>query len=257
MIELDLKTYVAAGSFGDSLMVFNKLKTYDLECLTFYCAIESVCSLVQGFFDLQRLNATVVHKSNCAEFLNSIKDRNITINTVWNGIAENGKEYNDDELVVNPILDIQGVANFKPQFENYFVVQTDAGANCYHNERKHWSNIDLVKSMGLLFAKKTGLNVVFVGNKSLSDLPLEAIDITGTGYQIINYVKHAKFVIGLSGFITLASLMSGIPTVLKTENDTVTAQYYGHPAWVDRILPINEIAVDLQNIASFIQNTIS
>jgi len=267
MIDRNAKQLFAAGGLGDALMVANKMRSAHLSApLTFYTDMKRAIPLIKELFEYKifepcyygsESNGTVVFQPSdvTIEQFAKIKSENVIINTIWDGdvsLDEGKRQFcNTDGLIIDPnILSEIDLRDVPPNLEEYFVVQLDAGLQ-YHNERKHWKNVGLARQLGEMLSLRFKLKPVFIDGNGEVFYPhsKSQADIENT----LTIVQLAKFVIGLSGFLTLASLMSGVPTIIKTENERVMSQYYGHTSWINRMLPITEIASDLSNIVSFVE----
>lgn len=279
MLNLNQERFYSAGGVGDTLTVLNKMHILSFHDKPIFNLITNKNEIVKGgvtliWFcsnqkyadyaeELGRLNSVDVKAIVCdpdAE-IKKIKELNLhnIFNTAYNGDIsgdENGLKYFDSDMIqVSDSLVIHGALPDKFPDKSYMVLQMDAGV-IFHNPRKHWNNQNFVLSFVQKVCKKYSLDCVVFGNSSNKQLPEGFINCPDTGFQCIEYLKRCKFSICLSGFGTMASLMSKIPTIWKSEGEFISNRYYGHPEWKKRGLEIQEIVEDKDKIIEFIEKSL-
>lgn len=215
-LDLESDVYYSAGGFGDALFILNKFKTLGLDKkpnvkLYFYSDVEQGVALAKGLFERNGVSSENVILNptlNTLAYFKKLKDKNQILSTIWNGKIDPTDTQrldwsNPDEVEISPRFDIQGEADFEPVVSSaYFVVQVDAGLQ-YHNPRKHWTALSTIRQFASVLSRKLGIPALIVGDQSQGSSYDNVINVSDAGYGIIDYIKGAKFVVGLSGFRAL------------------------------------------------------
>lgn len=265
-IDTSLDIYNGSGGFGDALMCMNKYKKLGLHLnphgtLQHWTEQQSAVILIEKLFALNDIQLPpngeylVHYKPGYVNVLKEIKNKQNTFTTTWNGNIENNESalqhFESDFVEIEPFMDIKGEPISIELPDNFFILQLDAGL-MYHNDRKHWKNPNLALGIALPLLNKYNLECFVIGGDNdkyhYNLLDKRFHDLNLLGFQSIEIFKKAKFVIGLSSFVTLLSCMLKIPTIYKKENDHVHSSYYSHPEWSKVLTPIDELDTDLHLI---------
>lgn len=230
-----MKTFIAGGGLGDCVLILNKLRQLGgpQDRLIYYLAEKQSNSrpVIEEFWDSQGVNCEIqlvpeisqplnhYHRADCKKLNPLVYGMGFVMVGRLKWVL-----YPFDALAT-PSLDF---AVTPSPFENYFVVQSDAGTMKYRGH-KNWLNTAWINDF-ISQARATGLKCVLVGSKP--------VGISGADHECLNLplkdlfgvIQNAEFVLGLQGFITIAALMMRKRVLLKRENFRVILNYF-HPQW--------------------------
>lgn len=265
MFEPNQPIFCGAGGVGDCLMVLNKLITLGLNdglhTLTWYCSNEKYKKHAEELGVLNGVYVIGKVVSNPDVYIKAERDNGLhnILTATWNGDISNDlhaqKSFEADEVTISDICRINGVLPVYFPSKDYFLVQADAGV-IYHNERKHWKDFYKVQAFCVDLGRIYNLDYVIFGGNFSTPMTSDFIVCPEDGFQVVEYLKKAKFAITLSGFGALCSLMCGAPTIYKSEGDFVHRRCYARWGNSGRMLPIQEINEDKENILNFIEKVL-
>lgn len=265
----DKFSYVAGGGWGDYLMVASKClwlrsRSVDFDVI-YYSDQKKTVELGNKFSELNHIPMKAVYTDNLDRSLICALDERLPLTTVWNGDISNNSgqkkifRSNGDMIPVkmaNIDFTIQGDGIREGhKGRDFFVVQLRAGFG-QHNERKNWLNMEKVYSFADKLREKTGYSCYFIGH-TIPDMHVQmqkentVWDVSDIIYcdhsnlESISYIEKAKFVVCLSGFTALCSLMFGRPTYYKFENVLIENHYYDNPRWNRVRNPIEELTEEV------------